>query len=120
MSHTVISDLLRDDMQFTGLILTDALNMKGAEGYSSVDAIKAGADIVVAPNKTFTEVDRVVAAVESGQLTEEEIDSHVRRILIYKYLLGVTPDTGLHSAQGDVTPTLDSPVADSISHALRQ
>lgn len=120
VSHTVISDLLRDDMQFTGLILTDALNMKGAEGYSSVDAIKAGADIVVAPNKTFTEVDRVVAAVESGQLTEEEIDSHVRRILIYKYLLGVTPDTGLHSAQGDVTPTLDSPVADSISHALRQ
>ena len=90
VSPTVITDLLRDDLGFSGLVLTDALNMKGAEGYGAADAVMAGADIVVAPASTFREVESVVNAVESGTIAEADIDTHVRRILFYKYLAGAS------------------------------
>ncbi|MDE6382284.1 MAG: hypothetical protein K2L57_05385 [Muribaculaceae bacterium] len=90
VSPTVITDLLRDDLGFSGLVLTDALNMKGAEGYGAADAVMAGADIVVAPASTFREVESVVRAVESGAIAEADIDTHVRRILFYKYLAGAS------------------------------
>lgn len=90
VSPTVITDLLRDDLGFSGLVLTDALNMKGAEGYGAPDAVMAGADIIVAPASTFREVESVVNAVESGTIAEADIDTHVRRILFYKYLAGAS------------------------------
>ncbi|MDE5644477.1 MAG: hypothetical protein K2I45_02420, partial [Muribaculaceae bacterium] len=90
VSPTVITDLLRDDLGFSGLVLTDALNMKGAEGYGAADAVMAGADIIVAPASTFREVESVVRAVESGTIAEADIDTHVRRILFYKYLAGAS------------------------------
>lgn len=112
VSPTVIRDLLRDDLQFKGLVLTDALNMEGAAGYKSADAILAGADIVLAPDKTFAEIEDVVRAVEAGCIDLSEIDTHVKRILFYKFLLtGGNPciaeawrgasDGCLHDAEAD-------------------
>lgn len=113
VSKTVITDLLRGDLGFSGLIITDAINMAGAEGYGSDDAFAAGADMVVAPLKTRREVDRVEMAVKSGKLTESEIDGKVKRVLFHKYLLG------LDCAKGEEHPnTLSSPGADSISIRL--
>lgn len=116
VSPVVISDLLRGDMQYNGLVLTDALNMQGVEGYNSVDAIEAGADIVLAPDKTFREIDRLEAAVRQGRLDTLEIDRHVRRILFYKYLL-----TGGRYRMNDEMETNSSlhlPAADSIARRL--
>ena len=48
-SRELLTGELRERMGFRGLILTDALNMGGAEGYDAVDALLAGADIVLAP-----------------------------------------------------------------------
>lgn len=122
VSRTVVTDLLRDDLGFTGIVLTDALNMKGAEGYGAVDAVAAGADIVVAPAGTFAELRSVVEAVESGVLAEEAIDSHVRHILFYKYLLYRCGESGLRSGACDdnvrLPAALGSPEADSISARL--
>jgi len=117
VSPTVISDLLRDDLGFTGLVLTDALNMKGAEGYGAADAVMAGADIIVAPASTFNEVESVVQAVISGRITESGIDAHVRRILFYKYLAGAS---GLRSRPGrdSVPVSLGSREAEEISGRL--
>lgn len=121
VSHTVISDLLRSDMGFSGLILTDALNMKGAEGYTSVDAIEAGADMLVAPDKTFAEVDRVVDAVINERLAERQIDEHVRRILFFKYMLGLADSRrNPASDSSSISSLLASPEADSISRALKK
>lgn len=132
VSHAVITDLLRDDMKFGGLIFTDAINMKGAEGYTSVDAIAAGADIVVAPEKTFREIDRVVQAVADGRITEADIELHVKRILFYKYLLNFDADADscrksveqfdTASTSGTVVKDsidLSSTTADSIASELR-
>lgn len=88
VSRTVITDLLRNDMGFNGLVLTDAMNMLGAEGFGADKAIEAGADIILAPANTRREIRNVVSAIESGALTDSVIDTHLRRILSKKYLLG--------------------------------
>lgn len=114
MSRTVVTDLLREEIGFTGLVLTDAINMKGAEGLGAVDAVIAGADVVVAPVETWREIDAVVQAVKSGRIVESEIDTHVRRILLYKYMLGY--GAGLGPTDGG---RIDSAVADTIARRLR-
>ena len=86
VSRTVITDLLREDLGFGGLVLTDALNMGGAEGYGSELAVAAGADIIVAPAETESEIDRVVQAVADGSLPEKELNRRVKNILFHKYL----------------------------------
>lgn len=87
ISPTVISDLLRDDLGFKGLVLTDALNMKGAEGGGAADALRAGADIILAPVNTDAAIKEILDNVQSGALSEAELNAHVRRILFYKSLL---------------------------------
>lgn len=118
MSRTVITDLLRDDLGFSGLVLTDAINMKGAEGLGSVEAIKAGADIIVAPISTRREIEDVVAAVGWGEIAEETIDAHVRRILFYKYLLGL--DRRARRRAPVDAGSLGSAQADTIARRLRR
>lgn len=118
MSRTVITDLLRDDLGFSGLVLTDAINMKGAEGLGSAEAIKAGADIIVAPTSTRREIEDVVVAVGSGEIAEETIDAHVRRILFYKYLLGL--DRRARRRASVDAGSLGSAQADTIARRLRR
>ena len=116
VSPVVIRDLLREDLQFNGLVITDALNMEGAGGYTSVDAIIAGADIVLAPDKTFVELGNVVKAVETGLIKRAEIDNHVRKILFYKFLLTEgDPDAIVSCASKG---SLHNAEADSIARSL--
>lgn len=91
VSSAVIQDLLREELGFGGLVLTDALNMGGAEGYGAAAALKAGADMVIGPSDTRSEIESVVKAVESGALPENVLDEHCRRILFQKILRGILP-----------------------------
>lgn len=109
VSPTVITDLLRTDLGFKGLVLTDALNMLGAKGYSALDAVKAGADIIVAPAHTDDEIAGIITAIRSGKVPLSLIREHVKRILFYKYLLSPTPE--------ECNP-LATPQADSIALRL--
>lgn len=86
VSRAVVTDLLREDMGFDGLVLTDAMNMGGSEGNGALDAIMAGGDIVLAPVDTEREIEKVVKAVERGELDEDRLNQSLRRILLYKYL----------------------------------
>ena len=83
LSESVMTDLLRDDMKFKGLILTDAMNMAGAGGASASEAIAAGADLVLAPVSTAAALADLEQALAAGRLTQQDIDSRVRRILYY-------------------------------------
>lgn len=118
VSPAVIRDLLRGDLGFSGLVLTDAINMKGASGYGAVDAFKAGADMVLVPEDTFKEINRVVMAVQNGELEVEVIDTALRRVLFFKYLAGIIPSVVKRSDSNPVPQTLTSPQADSISRCL--
>lgn len=87
VSYSVMTDLLRNDMGFKGLILTDALNMGAAKGYDAVDALKGGADIILAPLDTQKEIKAVMDALNSGELGIELINEKLERILRAKFRL---------------------------------
>ncbi len=93
VSPVVIKQLLREDLSFDGLIVTDALNMGGATGYGAKDALKAGADIVIGVADTPLEINLTKGALMSGELRQDEVDDRCRRILFHKALLdlGNTP-----------------------------
>lgn len=114
-SEVIISDLLRGRLRFGGLVLTDAANMGGASGFTAVDAIRAGADMVVAPVNTEREIAGVVEAVESGRLPEAVINDRCRRILFYKYLKGIagalTPEGRLQLSPDSLRSRLHSGAA---------
>jgi beta-glucosidase-like glycosyl hydrolase len=82
LSEKIITDLLRKEIGFNGLILTDALNMKALKDFENVPAqcVKAGADILLHPLDADLTVKELLSADESGEITEEQIDEAVNRI----------------------------------------
>lgn len=94
LSEAITTGLLRKKMGFEGLIYTDALSMKGAkvEGKSNaVMAIKAGADVLESPRKPVEEIKAIMKAVQKGEISWNTIEDRCKRILKYKYILGL-PD----------------------------
>lgn len=88
-SPEIIMQLLRKEMGFNGLVVVDAIAMAGAQGYTSADAIKAGADIIIAPADTKGALSDLLEAVKAGQITPGDIRERARRVLFYKYLFNV-------------------------------
>ncbi len=91
LSRNVVQGLLTDELGFKGLKFTDALAMKGVAGNGCVSlrALQAGNDMVLAPRNLKDEIAAVMQAIEKGQLSKEEIESKCRKVLTYKYVLGL-------------------------------
>lgn len=92
LSRNVVYNLLTNEFAFKGLIFTDALAMKGVSNNVSVclQALKAGNDMVLAPRNLKEEMPAVLEAIEKGELSKEDIESKCRKVLTYKYVLGLT------------------------------
>lgn len=89
LSKTMVTDILREKMGYTGLVVTDAMNMGAiTEEYTSaeaaVKALQSGVDIVLMPENFQEAYQGVLDAVADGTLTEERIDESVTRILTVK------------------------------------
>lgn len=94
LSKNIVTGLLKEEMGFKGLIITDALNMKASANFSSpqeinLAAILAGNDLLDVPLNIPETVIRFKEALESGELTEERLDESVRKILKTKYWVGL-------------------------------
>jgi beta-N-acetylhexosaminidase len=94
LSSVVLTQVLRDELKFQGLIVTDALDMgaivKGFGGAeASVRAFEAGADVLLIPPDPEAAVNALVAAVRKGRITQKRIDQSVARILAAKIKLGL-------------------------------
>ena len=94
LAPRIITGLLRDSLDFTGLAITDAMTMGGiGKGYttdeSSLLAVKAGADVLLKPENPTAAVNAVLTAVERGEISRARIDSSVRRVLEVKARSGV-------------------------------
>ncbi|SCF12345.1 beta-N-acetylhexosaminidase [Micromonospora coriariae] len=94
LSPTILTGVLRGELGFRGVIVTDALNMAGVRAkYGDervpVLALKAGADQLLMPPDLALARDAVLRAVATGELTERRIDESVRRILGMKYRQGL-------------------------------
>lgn len=88
-SYRIVTELLREEMGFDGVVMTDGLQMQAmTDHYSSaeiaVKAVKAGVDILLCPLDVKAAVQTLTEAVDSGELTEQRLDESVRRILIMK------------------------------------
>ncbi len=86
-----IVGMLRKEFGFQGLIFTDALVMNGIANTPnlSAKALMAGHDLLLVPRNLKKELDGVLNAVKAGDLTEEQITEKCRRVLTYKYVLGL-------------------------------
>lgn len=94
LSPLVMTDLLRRDMQFDGLLITDAMDMAGViDRFGAVEAAKraiaAGNDILLMPADIAGAIDAVVAGLSEGRYTEARLNESVRRILLLKDRLGL-------------------------------
>lgn len=89
LSYNIITKLLKDELGFEGLIVTDALDMQAVTNYfdpaqAVVKAFKAGNDILLMPPDIKTGIKALYDAVKSGEITEERLDESVRKILAAK------------------------------------
>jgi len=94
LSYNVLTKLLREELGFDGVIITDALAMAGVQKIGdsaavSLMAVKAGADILLGPPDVIGSINKIKEAVKSGELSEERINQSVMRILRLKEKLGL-------------------------------
>jgi beta-N-acetylhexosaminidase len=95
LSATVIKDILQKDMNFDGLIVTDAMDMNGLTLYfnqeeGAVRALLAGNDVLLKPSDADASIRGVREAVKTGRLTEERLNESVRKQLAWKHQLGLS------------------------------
>ncbi|MFC4557583.1 glycoside hydrolase family 3 N-terminal domain-containing protein [Virgibacillus kekensis] len=111
LSKKVLTGLMREEMGFDGIIITDALNMNAIEDHfgpvdAAIRAVKAGTDIVLMPVGLNDVADGLLNAVKTGEISEERIEASVERLLTLKI------ERGIIKAE---TPT---PVSEIIANAV--
>lgn len=91
MSKKITTDYLKKHLHFGGLVFTDALAMKGAglRGNNCVEAFIAGSDMLLQPADIDADIKAIEEAVGKGKIRRSEIDGRVRKVLVWKYLLGL-------------------------------
>ncbi|KON90288.1 beta-N-acetylhexosaminidase [Sporosarcina globispora] len=111
LSYKVLTELMREEMGYKGVITTDAMNMNAiADHFGPVDAairaVKAGTDIVLMPVGLKDVAEGLLNAVENGEISEKRIESSVERILTLKIKRGIIKEE---------TP---QPIEEKIANAL--
>jgi beta-N-acetylhexosaminidase len=94
VSKNILTGLIRDELKFKGLVVTDAMDMGGVTnlfppGEAAVRAVEAGADVLLMPPVPDAAMSGLERAVKSGRVSQKRIDDSVRRILLAKSKLGL-------------------------------
>ncbi len=95
LSPRLVNDLLKDKLAFEGLVITDALNMKGVSKYYEpgivdVKALLAGNDILLFSEDVPKAINQIKLAISNKEISQEEVDKRCRKILNYKYWMGLS------------------------------
>ncbi|MBN1223895.1 MAG: glycoside hydrolase family 3 C-terminal domain-containing protein [Candidatus Aminicenantes bacterium] len=94
LSHRILTEFLRKELGFEGLIVTDAMDMGGVTVLfepeeAAIRAVKAGADMILLSPRPKEAIEALTQAVRRGDISEQRIDNSVRRILAIKAGLGL-------------------------------
>lgn len=94
LSKKIVTDYLKNDLGFKGIIITDALNMDGvaklyAPGEVDYRAFLAGNDILLFSQGVKIGKQKIITALEKGEITEDRLSESVKKILMAKYLVGL-------------------------------
>ena len=99
LSYKVVTGILRNELGFQGVIMTDSLTMEGITAYYSEDqaaavAVEAGSDLLMGATTSAdvaSMIQGIKQAIDSGMISQQRIDDSVRRILMLKYQMGLLP-----------------------------
>ncbi len=96
LSAPIVTDLLKNQLKFNGLVVTDAMNMRGVTKgkpapEANLQALLAGNDLLLQPESVGASVQKIKQAIESGLISEEEINRRVQKILYAKHRVGLVP-----------------------------
>ena len=94
LSKHIVTDILKDSLNFKGLIYTDALEMKGVSNYSEpgdidLAAFQAGNDVLLISEDVPKAIGKIIDAYNSGDISEERLAHSVKKILQAKYKVGL-------------------------------
>ena len=94
VSKNILTGLLREELGFKGIIVTDALDMQGVTAFTNkviwrCAPIEAGADVLLMPSDPQACIQALVAAVQSGRISRKRIDESVARVLAAKKRVGL-------------------------------
>lgn len=104
VSHNIITDILKNQLQFKGLIFTDALNMKAAKNFRApgeidLEAFMAGNDILLCAEDVPVAKEKICMAYQNGFISEERLAYSVKKILKYKYKVGLNHNKSIEITQ---------------------
>ena len=123
LSKPIITDLLKNKMNFQGLVVTDAMNMKGVTagnlpGVVDKDAILAGNDLLEFTEDVPRAISEIRAAIDQGLITQKEIDRRVRKLLAVKQWVGLNDYAP--SSPENILEELNTPHAQLLNRRLAE
>lgn len=120
LSKAVVTDLLQNELGFSGLIFTDGLQMKGVSNEENycVRALLAGNDILLGPSYPVKEFDAVKKAVEDKVLNDSVLEARCKKVLAYKYILGVNKTQPIDT--DGLIKKLNTPHADWLNREIHK
>ncbi len=94
ISYKTVTEMLKKDMGFDGIVVTDALEMQGirkyySNGQESLQSLLAGNDLMELPSTARGSVQAIAQAIKKGQISREEVYSRVKKVLLAKYETGL-------------------------------
>jgi len=103
LSYKIVTGILRNQLGFHGVILTDSLTMEGivayySEGQAAAMAVEAGSDLLMGastPGDIAEMINGIKQAMSVGDISQQRIDDSVRRILMLKYQMGLLQIPGV-------------------------
>lgn len=121
ISKNVVTDLLRHDLGFKGLVFTDALNMKGVSKFNQpgeldLKALLAGNDVLLFSGDVPKAIVRIKEAIAKGEITQDEIDARCRRILMAKQWCGLSKKKTVKTK--NLFSDLNTPAAEMVRRNL--
>lgn len=121
LSEKIVRGILIDKIGFKGLIVTDALEMKGVSSYHApgqieLQALKAGNDLLLLPTNIKTAIDTIQSAVHHDSSIAELVKNSCRKILYYKYLYGIHKNSFIKTE--NINQDINNEDVDAINHAI--
>ncbi|MFO7869085.1 MAG: glycoside hydrolase family 3 N-terminal domain-containing protein [Bacteroidales bacterium] len=121
LSPHIVTDILQKDLGFSGLIFTDALNMKGVANHFSpgeleITALQAGNDVLLFPENVPVAIKQIKKAIKKGDISEEIINNRCKKILRAKKWLGLDSYTEIDTT--NLYQDLNTPKAQALNQKL--